>query len=236
MIDQLVGLEKIYRSFASAGKELEEAIGTPLCTEGCGKCCQTVFAHRIEGIFAVSASTGEGILDRVSDCAESWLLDRHSCAPTYEGPRFGLVDSKVGPELYRLSTSPCPFLREDKSCLIYTGRPLVCRAFGVTYTPGPRHDFCPRQRGLGESEQVRAWMDDPSLKREVKQYLKELPQDLKVTGLIPSIIFKYLHPEKWQAYVADNKIASAKLIGLPDYYPALLWQEQLAKERGLTPV
>lgn len=235
MIENLLELEQLYRSFEGAARTLEGTLGTPLCQESCGKCCQTVFAHRVEGIFAISTSIGDGTLDQVSDCAESWLLDRHACAPTYEGPHLGPL-SKIGPELYRLSVSPCPFLMEDKGCLIYRGRPMVCRAFGVTYTPGPRKDFCPRRRGSGEAEDVLGWVDTPELEHNVKRYFNSLPADLKMVGLIPSIIFKQLHPDKWKAYIADNRIASAKLVGLPDDYPAMLWQHQQSKEHGLVTV
>lgn len=230
MIEQLMGLESIYQAFELASSELAKQLAVPLCVPGCGKCCETVLAHRIEAIFAISASIGEGKLEKLTEFTEGWLLEKHSCAPSYEGPKFGELKPAILGEFFALSQIPCPFLLSDKTCLIYRGRPLVCRAYGVTHIAGPTLDHCQRPLGKGESKIVRAWLPLPELKKLINDYFQTLPdEDWKVTGYLPVAIFKLLKPEKYRAYIADNRIASAKLIGLPHQYPGVLWQEDLFK-------
>lgn len=237
MLDALLGLERIYNGFDAAADELTKELGIPLCVEGCGKCCLTPTTYRIEGIFAVSASLGDGKIDIVADCAESWLLDHHKVAPTYEGPQFGSLKPEMKVELRVLSSTPCPFLLSDKTCLIYRGRPMVCRAYSVTHMPGPTLDFCHRLLGKGETETHRAYIDNPQLEKMVRDYFNSLEDpDWKVSGLLPTVIFKQIHPKKYEGYIADNRIASAKLVGLPQEYLGMLWQEQMNREYRQAPV
>lgn len=230
MLEVLMGLSQIYKGLEGCASELEGSLGVPLCVEGCGKCCATttVIATRLEADLAISAMLGDGTLKQHLDVAEAWLLERHSVAPTYEGPMIGEYESKKFDEFYQIArTVPCPFMNADKRCTTHRGRPLVCRAYGVTHMPGPDPTFCKRPLGIGETLYRRAWLEAPELKRQFQEMMDMAEPDLRVSGLFPAVLFRQACPDKWKAHIADNKIATAKLIGLPRNYPGLLWQDQL---------
>jgi len=233
MIESLLGLEKIYRQFDAAGGNLERQLGVSICQPGCGKCCEITVPviWRIEAVYAISKALGVEIYERMVSDAEGWLLDRHKCTPTYEGPKPGYLNDKVKDEFYALIKTHCPFHDIDMSCYIHSGRPMVCRAYGVTHMPGPNPDSCPRPLGIGETESTRAWVDIPNLKTQVLSLMGSLNDpDLRVCGLLPTAIFKLAHPDKYQDYIEDNRIASAKLIGLPNQYIGMITQEQMEKQ------
>lgn len=228
LIERLQDLEQIYREFDVVSDDLSCQLGVPLCIPNCGKCCEVVLAHRIEAVFAVHVSIREGILDEVASRAQNWLLEHHSQAPTYDGPPLDSVDTKISEEFRALAELKCPFLLADRTCLIYHGRPMVCRAYGVTRIAGPTLDFCPRPLGKGETELHKAWANTPELKDNINKFIASLNgTDWKMVGRLPTAIFDLVHPERFKEYATDNRIASAKLIGLPRLYPGLLWQEQI---------
>jgi Fe-S-cluster containining protein len=221
----------MYKDLSKAEKQLETELGVSICMQGCGKCCQvaTPFAYRLEALFSVSVASGAGILDKVINLSEGWLLEKHNVTPTYEGFKFGFLEPKVRDEFYALGRSECPFLL-DKGCLIHLGRPLVCRAYGVTHMPGPDVNFCPRPLGKGEDITKRGWVDVENLKSTFLSIVGSCEADYRICGLLPSHIFKLTRPKLWKAYIADNKIASAKLVGLQDQYIGLVTQEQMDKQ------
>ncbi len=227
MIEALASLSQVHKDMDAARVALETQLGVPICIPNCGKCCETVLAHRIEADFAISAMIGEGkFYEMVSRC-EGWLLERHKEAQIYEGPPVGVVQAKVAEEWHRLVHLPCLFFEGNKGCLIYSGRPLVCRAFGVTHAPGPTPDFCPRPLGVGEDQRRRGYVDSQQLQQKVKTLLAGLQdKEWATSGWLPTIIYREACPDKYKALVADNKIASAKLIGVTQDY-GLLWQEQM---------
>jgi Fe-S-cluster containining protein len=227
----MLGLEQIYSIFSQAETELEKQLGTPICVPNCGKCCEVTvpITRRVEAIYMLSTVTGEGTLERLADYAESWLRERHKETPTYEGPCFGRVPPHIQREFEAIVRTPCPFLSAEKRCLVHTGRPLVCRAYGVTHMPGPEMDFCPRKLGTGETASVRGYVGIPEIRQLVDQYYRNLAdKELKVSGLLPGLILKKLRPETWKGLLADNKIASAKLIGF-QHYPGLIWQADMER-------
>ncbi len=232
MLEAMLGQEQIYQSFALAETEIEKQLGTPICVPNCGKCCEVTvpLARRIEAQYLAGYAAGAGITEKLVSLCEGWLLERHSCAPTYRGPLFGSVTPHLQKEFEALAKSPCPLLSADKRCLLHGGRPLVCRAYGVTHMPGPEVDFCPRQLGKGETFANRAYLELPEFKRIVTEFYQSLPdKDLLICGLLPSLLYKILRPQKWQAAIADGKIATAKLIG-SYHYAGMLWQSQMDKE------
>lgn len=227
MIEALASLSQVHKDMDAARIALETQLGVPICIPNCGKCCETVLAHRIEADFAISAVIGEGKFYEVVSRCEGWLLERHKEAQIYEGPPVGVVQVKIAEEWNRLVHMPCLFLEGDKGCLIYSGRPLVCRAFGVTHAPGPTPDFCPRSLGVGEDQRRRGYVDSQQLQQKVKTLLAGLQdKEWATSGWLPTIIYREACPDKYRALVADNKIASAKLIGVTQDY-GLLWQEQM---------
>ena len=226
MIEALASLSQIHMDIDAARVALETQLGVPICIPNCGKCCETVLAHRIEADFAISAMIGEGKFREMVSLCEGWLLERHKESQIYEGPPFGIVQAQIAEEWHKLVPIPCLFLESDKSCLIYSGRPLVCRTFGVTQA-GPTPDWCARPLGVGEGENLRGYIDNQLLKQLVKAFLDGLPdKDWTTMGWLPTILYREACPDKYKALVADNRIASAKLIGLTEDY-TLLWQEQI---------
>ena len=226
MVEALASLSQIHKVIDAERLALETQLGVPICVANCGRCCETTLAHRIEADFVISAVIGEGKFQEMISLCEGWLLEKHKEAQIYEGPIFGMVRPELANEWNSVKDIPCPFLDSDKSCLIYGGRPLVCRAFGVTQA-GPTPDWCIRPLGMGEGENRRGYIDNQQLKQLVKTFVEELPdRDWATMGWLPSVIYREACPEKYKALVADNKIASAKLIGLTEDY-TLLWQEQI---------
>lgn len=232
-VESLMGLDKIYKEFDLAAGELSRQLGVPICVEHCGRCCEETvpFIFRLEAIFTLSKALGTGRYTGIVKEAEAWLLERHSCASTYEGPYLGALNDKLESEFYAVAHSPCPFLTGDKRCSVHFTRPLVCRAYGVTHMSGPFADYCPRPKGIGESTAQAAWIDIPNIKTKILTLMgAQEDSDLKVTGLYPTALFKFAEPEKYRDYIGDNKIATAKLIGLPDKFLGMITQEQMIKE------
>ena len=227
MVEVLASLSQLHRVIDAESLALEAQLGVPICIPNCGRCCETVLAHRIEADFAISAVIGEGEFHEMVSRCEGWLLERHKVAQIYEGPPVGIVQAQIAEEWHKLVHIPCIFLESDKSCLIYGGRPLVCRAFGVTHAPGPTADFCPRPLGVGENQRCRGYMDNQKLEQVVKTFLAGLAdKEWATSGWLPAIIYREACPDKYKALVADNKVASAKIIGVTQEY-GLLWQDQL---------
>jgi len=235
IIEELARLREVYNTFDNAATILSKQIQVPLCAEGCGKCCIVTIAHRVEAVYAVGTSLGLGLTPGLLERAEGWLLEHHKEAPTYAGPVYGTPPQKIAQEFYALLSTPCPFLSTDKSCMIYHGRALVCRAYGVTHAPGPTSSFCPRKFGTGESITQRAYYQNPGLKVLVDAYFREIhDDDLVVSGMFPTLIFKQMQPVKFRNYLANGKIASAKILGLPKQFPGLLWQEDVESDARVT--
>ncbi|KKM60859.1 hypothetical protein LCGC14_1537480, partial [marine sediment metagenome] len=56
-----------------------------------------------------------------------------------------------------------------------------------------------------------------------------------IRSWIPTVIFRAASPKKFKEYIEENKIASAKLLGM-DIDTSLMWQPQLDDLRsGKTP-
>lgn len=226
MVEALASLSQIHKAIDLERLELEAQLGVPVCVPNCGKCCETVLAHRVEADFAISVMIGQAKFQEMVALCEGWLLERHKEAQIHEGPPFGMVRLEVATEWNSVKDIECAFLTSDKRCAIYSARPLVCRTFGVTQA-GPAPDWCIRPLGVGESESRRGYIDNQELKQVVKAFLDGLPdKDWATMGWLPTIIYREACPEKYRALVADNRIASAKLIGLTEDY-TLLWQEQI---------
>lgn len=227
-IQDLIDLGEIYKVFGLMALDLSSDLMVPLCVENCGKCCDITVppAHRIEGIYAISVLLGEGTREKILSITEGWLLETHSQSPTYEGVYRGVLTEKLVDEYYAIASTRCPYMTADKKCMIYDGRGMVCRAFGVTNIPGPGPEFCPRPLGKGETAWSRGHIQNVPFNKQVMEYFSKLERDMVISGLLPSIIYKYLEPEKYDGYAHDNKIATAKLLGFPFQYTGLIFQEQ----------
>lgn len=222
-------LHSIQAIFGSAERQIEDKTGKSICMSGCGKCCEvnTPKCMTIEAMDAISVLLGQGTLDKVASVAEGWLLERHNEAPTYNGMIVGgFVPADVNEERARLSKLPCPFLDSTKRCMIHSCRPFVCRAYGVTRTAV---GFCPRPPGRGETQTQFVHVNVNGLKTVVDVFKRKYGAervDWVTFGFLPTLIFRAAREEKFCEMVANNRIATAKTIGIT-LDETLLWQTQV---------
>ena len=133
-LELLDDLNAIHSAYSVAQQAVQEAIGDPICIPHCGICCQhnSIVAWGIEAYFAAAWLWGQPTLIKpVLDRALEWLT-----APgewTYGRKITAEAFQALGhTEMTRAMNSRCCWLTEDNACLIHGGRPLVCRAYGVT--------------------------------------------------------------------------------------------------------
>lgn len=237
MIQAFLDLKEIHEVFGAAEAVLKDHLGVPICLPKCGLCCgQNLPAFMtIEAINAVSYLTGTGRLRKAVSIAEGWLLEKHSFATIYEGMPIGWVSPKLRDEWAAVSRSQCPFMDKHKMCLIYEVRPLPCRAYGVTRDCS---ELCPRPLGRGESLTQRVFIPADRLREKIAQCRKEWERKNKtwiISGSCPSLLYRCAEPEKFKTLVRDNKIASAKIVGI-EYETSLMWQPQVnALRKGVSP-
>ena len=228
MLKAFKELRVIHRKFESAEIALKRELHGPTCI-GCGNCCahNTPMMMTIEALCALSMLTGEGKLSEALGRAEDWLLTRHKEAPSYEGMYAGrFLPNNIRNEWQALTMSQCPFLTDEKTCFIYGGRPLTCRAFGITRIVT---DICSRPLGKDESYGRRKFIYSDHFKNEVGKYkesCRSANPSWVVAGLVPTLIYRAEKEKEFRDLVADNKIASAKLVGV-DIETSLMWQPDL---------
>jgi len=241
MIQAFLALKEIHRCFDEAAHTLERNLGTPICIEKCGRCCEVNVPKSlaIEALHAVSVLAGKRKLKTAAAMAEDWLLTHHKEAPSMEGlPLLGasFISSKLNDEYYAIAGIRCPFELEDKSCFIHEARPLACRAFGVTYEPSM---YCPRPIGAIESVSKRYYIDSPDLK-EIVSHFKTAARNINpswvISGFVPAMLYRAAHESDFKRLVRDNRIATAKLVGTPDLDTSIYWQGQVeALKKGVSP-
>ena len=232
MVEALKGLHILHIGFENADNALKRDIGVETCVAGCGKCCMenTPYSRVIEAINAISVLTGQGKLRKAVSVAEGWLLENHKEARIYEGRPPVVVSPLIHQEWLNLRQTQCPFLQDSLQCMIHDVRPLTCRAFGVTYEV---HDTCPRRPGKGETQSQFKYAKSDLLKSSVIGYwdqCREWKSEWVVSGFLPTLIYRAAEPEKFKKMILDNKIASAKIIGV-NYDISLMWQPQIESLR-----
>ena len=237
MIEAFTQLRRIHKVFDVAAESLEEDIGKPICISSCGLCCQhnTPRWMTIEAIHAISVLTGTGRLKKALSIAEGWLLEQHKQAMTYEGMPVGWASPRVREEFNALAVTQCPFLNEDMRCSIYDVRPLTCRAFGVTRDNA---ETCPRPPGKGETLTQRRYIQAPVFRKIVEDWRQKCSDKNKSwihAGFVPTLLYRAGKEKEFRELVKDNRIASAKIVGV-DYETTLMWQPQVdAIRRGVMP-
>ena len=227
----LMHLEATYRAFDTAERELCRTIGVPICMPNCGRCCAvtTATVSELEARFLISSLLGEGasVLEKVLARCEGWLLDRDPLLTIYglSGTLSQSQWDRLRPEVdVLLLERPCPMLTEEKSCLVHGGRPFICRAYGVTRMPAR---LCPRPLSRMESDEVRGHIgENSSVGRTLKSMVRRSLAGAGKVRFLATALFAYLRPDRLNAYVADNLIASAKLV-LLQQNPAILFQNHL---------
>lgn len=238
MITTLVHLHNLHQVMDAGSRLLEETIGVSPCISNCGRCCQenTTFCMTIEAINMISylPSVGNNLRSAV-DIAEGWLLEPIKGVTTYNGIPRGLISQQLLAEWKLVTKSPCPFLTSNMECAIYQARPITCRTFGIYRDAMP---ICPRPQGKGETQTQKAIIDSRGVKNLLNEFREEItlknPGWIK-SGFAPTMLFRSAYPAKLGKYVAENRIASAKLIGV-DFSIDLLWQNQVNAQRAGAPM
>lgn len=198
----LVMLQNLHKELDFLATALSFYLGEPLCIPNCGICCHQSFTiPRLSGLYIVLAINTFPKDDRkdIIKRLEKWLL--------YELPdvRFHFSNDGQEEELVRLKEYrtthrlSCPLLGPDMKCLIYPWRDATCRAYAAT-RPAPKD--CPRPYGKGESAGNRRFITaKTTLKTQrdaLKNHLEKHAPDWLKEYWMPTIIYAYLEPKKWE--------------------------------------
>jgi len=174
-------------------------------------------------------------LTKALSIAEGWLTEPDKDLTIYRGIPTGLLPQDLVHEWQVLNKQQCPFLMSNMLCLIHEWRPLTCRAFGIFRDGMP---LCPRPPGKGETLTQKAVIKSDGVRKlvvEFRERAKSRNPGFVISGYIPTLMVRAASPDKLKALIADNKIPSAKLIGV-DINLDLLWQPQLdALRAGVGP-
>lgn len=240
MIGTFLWLRRIHKGFDNAAICLEEVIKSPICIPQCGKCCEAnnPLWTTIEAIHAISVLTGRASISKMTSIAEGWLLENNHQL-TYDGMVESYVLAKAPEKLVSewqsLITTQCPFLSQDKTCLIHEVRPLSCRAYGVTRDV---NGICPRPLGLHESLSQMMIVDGTPLRKEIgkfREHCKEKNPAWMKSSFVATMLYRAAKPDRFKELISRNVIPSAKLLG-SEIDVNLMWQPQVeALRRGLSP-
>lgn len=247
-------LHKAYRLVAKGQKRLEQEFGTPICVPNCGICCETTCpsASGLEGKYAaewLSKQKPEFYEEVIKRC-EAWLVKDEEYIKLFGGigttrlTAEGIDRINLEAAFLVMKTS-CPFLTEDKRCLIHLARPLVCRLYGITRIPGPA---CQRPYGKKENKErnIRGllsveWCN--RIKKEVKSLPMGQPQPPSRIGkgsfklsedgfdllwnqtFLATLIFMELKPQRFWELVYHDRIPTAKMLQFGN--SQLWWEEEM---------
>lgn len=217
-------LERLHRLLDQGQAELEQAIGWPICTENCGRCCKVntpvvldTEVHHIFSTIAFLPSAREKLVERSLD----WLTHKHpglSCYGKITGiPKTDKDKKLLAYEVSFLSSKQCPYLESSTRCLIYASRPLVCHRYGVTC---PSDGWCPRPLHWTEAPDKRMIIGkDTELGHEIDRLSKELCRNGIIghyVGFLPAAVARELAPDRFKQVVSEGRVADAKVaVGRP---------------------
>ncbi len=217
-----------FQQLAVVHRVLEGAAGElgtlgDICLPNCGRCCMdnTVRVLECEAAYVVSTLMSEPHrLRTVLSIAAGWLqewtgFDRR--------PPSGLSQEELFGEYVKAASSPCPFLSAAKGCLIYEGRPVVCRAYGVTRTTGPE---CPRS--MSKMRPVPYIGGQPEAR--VKGIMGRLSRGA-TSGLLPTLVLLAAEPQRARRLI-DQGVPAGKLLLRDGDLPGVLTQDQWIAEMG----
>lgn len=238
-VDGFNALDLLHLELDMGVTKLEAARKAPICIEGCGKCCEQVtpMATSLEAALAVSMRT---ITPEALQRAKDWLVEPIPNVDTtfYPEQKPGVLsgDEVTGDQKQRaveqykeVIKGGCPFLAEDKRCMVYEHRPLICRTYGLTHIP---HDYCERPKDQAEQDNPGAYHIDGPLGDKLQQAVHILQTKPKANpemtraGLWPMLVVLHADPEGFKKLVESGKVPLAKLIKSPPgmAYPGVFSQ------------
>lgn len=213
-------LERLHQALDQGQAELEQAIGGPICTENCGKCCQenTPIAHITEVRYILSTILLQpGMREKLIQHSLDWLTYRHPGIASYgvivDRPKNQQERDLLTRESKVAVSRQCPFLTAEKRCMIHQARLVVCRAYGITILAD---QWCPRPLHSTETDTRRMSVGaDTKLGQVIKRLSSELCEShngatANYVGILPFLLAKELAPDKLQGLIDENRIADVK--------------------------
>lgn len=227
-------LEALHRELDGAQRDVEQATGgRPICVTGCGKCCETTVpsAMGIEVNYVISHLPM--LPKEVKQRALGWMAHQHKGLKLHEKikgrPYRQDEQAELADDQRTLEASGCPFLADDKSCMIHEVRPLVCRGYGVTlaadaYCPRPLHPSETDERRMGVAPKGPRGTRIQQLKALLIRHLRKEAPDLTARSWLPGLMARELDKPGLLALQQAGQIADIKL-AMSDQAPRL-WRDQ----------
>lgn len=119
----------------------------PPCHKGCDSCCYdyfTVSNIELYRIFLEISTWDKYDIEELKDkCKKYTQLFKTSHPSTYYNLEKEIDSNLIYDEMNTsIKTEfPCVFLDENKSCMIYESRPLICRLHGYVYPAKANYDI-----------------------------------------------------------------------------------------------
>ena len=228
-------LEQIHKDMDFLEVNLRYLLDGPLCVPDCGGCCQQSFL-----IPTISAQYIVLNIKKQPEPKQRLLTERLERWVRYDLPgvrlRFssdGQNEKAIRNEEYSIASRLwCPFLGDDKRCLIYPWRDINCRAWGVTRPSGK---ICRRPISGVEDDKTRLCISEKDARLTGIRYqiamliglLNAYQPSLLQKGWMPALIYKALEPEKWTEMQA--KMQDIKSVGFNTTYWWLLTQGDVSE-------
>lgn len=225
-------LEQIHKDLDFLEVNLRYLLDGPLCVSGCGVCCQQSFL-----IPTISAQYIVLGIKKQPEVKQRLLTDRLDRWMRYELPDVRMCFSNDGQKENALRDQEyniasrlwCPFLDEQKKCMIYPWRDINCRAWGVTRPSSAK--ICRRPISEVEDEKTRLYIGERDARvREIRYQVAMLigllnayQPSLLQMGWMPALLYKALEPGKWVEM--QPKMQQIKSTGFNTSYSWLLTLE-----------
>ncbi len=186
------GLRTLWDYLDEGQREVERFnSGRPICVQGCGLCCQRAapVVSKLEAAYMVGRL--QHLSSQIREASLSWVKAAGS--------------------------GPCPFLMEDKGCLVHDSRPLSCRSYGVTSAP---EEWCPRPLTGSETPNGRMLVGRHTpLGQKIEGSMAGLwrfmwafeRHDLTEIGPLPIMVAEIVAPADVKRLRAENAIDAKKM-------------------------
>jgi len=236
MVQSFIKLEQVHRRLDDAAATVEQATGRPICIEHCGKCCEThvPFAMDIEAHYLLGTMVGSPKWQDIKTRAFQWLIQKEPATLSFSRAQGrNLTDEEkthIAWELEAVQSRPCPFLADDKSCLVHEARPLVCRAYGATAVADA---WCPRPLAPNETPERRRIVTRlGNLGQAIKGAYQDLvnwtgqtSSDLLGVSFFPSLIARQTSREELRQQVNQDMVPNVKAVHLRREHDLFLHQD-----------
>lgn len=220
-IAEFQALVSVHHILDDAAAELG-ALGE-ICLPNCGRCCMdnTIRVLECEAAYTVSLLLPQPYrLRKVIDIAAGWLQESEGFDMR---PPGAMRPEEQFQEYVKAVSGRCPFLSDDKLCLIHDARPVVCHAYGVTRTTGPE---CPRPLSMMRPVPYIGGVPEG----RIKQIMGNLSRGA-TTGLLPTLLLMAADPKRLNRQI-NQGVPAGKILLRDSDLPGVLTQDQWVAELG----